>query len=127
MMNFFWRGHNKEQSQGIQWLSWERLSMHKNAGCLDFKIITTFNYAMIGKQAWKLLTSLGSLITKLLKAKHFPKIDFLSSNIGHNPSYVWRSIWSAKFVVRNDYAWTIGTVHNIPLWGSRWLSSMGLW
>jgi hypothetical protein len=40
---------------------------------------------------------------------------------------VWRSIWSAKFVVRNDYAWTIGTVHNIPLWGSRWLSSVGLW
>jgi hypothetical protein len=29
MMNSFWWGHNKEQSKGIHWLSWERLAMHK--------------------------------------------------------------------------------------------------
>jgi hypothetical protein len=72
--------------------------MHKNAGGLGFKSITAFNNAMLGKEAWKLLTCPGTLITKLLKAKYFPKSDFLSSSIGHNPSYVWRSIWSAKFV-----------------------------
>ncbi|GAU38127.1 hypothetical protein TSUD_318140 [Trifolium subterraneum] len=38
------------------------------------------------------------------------------------PSYVWRSIWSAKFVVTNGYKWSIGTGHNIPLWGSRWIT-----
>jgi hypothetical protein len=79
MMNSFWWGNNKDHSQSIHWLSWERLSMHKNAGGLGFKSITTFNYAMLGKQAWKLLTSPGNLITKLFKAKYFPKGDFLSS------------------------------------------------
>lgn len=59
MMNSFWWGHKPEQSKGIHWLSWERLAMHKNAGGLGFKRITTFSYAMIGKQAWKLLTSPG--------------------------------------------------------------------
>ncbi|CAJ2643989.1 unnamed protein product [Trifolium pratense] len=122
MLNSFWWGHNKDQSQGINWLSWERLSMHKSAGGLGFKSITAFNYAMLGKQAWKLLTNPGNLITRLFKAKYFPNSDFLSSSIGHNPSYVWRSIWSAKFVVRTGYKWSIGTGHNIPIWDSRWLS-----
>jgi hypothetical protein len=89
MMNSFWWGHNKEQSKGIHWLSWERLSMHKNAGGSGFKSIEAFNYAMLGKQAWKLLSDPSNLITKLFKAKYFPKSDFLDSSIGHNPSYVW--------------------------------------
>jgi hypothetical protein len=63
--------------------------MHKNAGGWRFKRIVAFNNAMLGKQAWKLLTFLGNLITKLLlEDKYFPKSDFLSSSISHNPSYV---------------------------------------
>jgi predicted lipoprotein len=72
--------------------------MHKYAGGSGFKSLRTFNYAILGKQSWKLLTSLVNLITKLLKAKYFPKSNFLSSSIGHNPSYVWQNIWSAKFI-----------------------------
>ncbi|CAJ2636114.1 unnamed protein product [Trifolium pratense] len=122
MMNSFWWGHNKEQSKGIHWLSWERLAMHKNAGGLGFKSIQAFNYAMLGKQAWKLQANPGNLITRLFKAKYFPRSDFLSSSIGHNPSYVWRSIWSAKFIVRGGYKWSIGTGYDIPVWDNRWVS-----
>ncbi|CAJ2645584.1 unnamed protein product [Trifolium pratense] len=122
MMNSFWWGHNKEQSKGIHWLSWERLAMHKNAGGLGFKSIQAFNYAMLGKQAWKLQANPGNLITRLFKAKYFPRSDFLRSSIGHNPSYVWRSIWSAKFIVRGGYKWSIGTGYDIPVWDNRWVS-----
>jgi hypothetical protein len=96
--------------------------MHKNAGGLGFKSITAFNYAMLGKQAWKLFTNPDNLITRLFKVKYYPNSDFLNSSIGHNPSYVWRSIWSAKFVVRNGYKWSIGPGFDIPLWNQKWLS-----
>ncbi|CAJ2636955.1 unnamed protein product [Trifolium pratense] len=122
MMNSFWWGHNQEQAKGIHCLSWERLAMHKNVGGLGFKSITAFNYAMLGKQTWNLLTNPGSLITRIFKAKYFSRSDFLSSSIGHNPSYVWRSIWSAKFVVRNGYQWVVGSGHDIPIWNHRWIS-----
>ncbi|GAU25475.1 hypothetical protein TSUD_71290 [Trifolium subterraneum] len=122
MLNSFWWGHNQEHSKGIHWLSWERLTMHKNAGGLGFKSITAFNYAMFGKQAWNLLTNPGSLITIIFKAKYYSQSDFLNSSIGHNPSYVWRSIWSAKFIVRNGYQWVIGSGHDIPIWNYRWTS-----
>jgi hypothetical protein len=76
---------------------------------------------MIGKQAWNLITKPESLITKLLKAKYFPKCDFFDSSIGHNPSFVWKSIWNAKFVVQGGYKWSIGTGDNIRVWEQNWL------
>ncbi|MCI04262.1 RNA-directed DNA polymerase (Reverse transcriptase) [Trifolium medium] len=94
--------------------------MHKNVGGLGFKSIEAFNYAMLGKQAWKLLSNPDNLISKLFKAKYFPRSDFLNSSIGHNPSYVWWSIWSAKFIVRGGYKWSIRAGTTIPVWGQNW-------
>ncbi|GAU17355.1 hypothetical protein TSUD_232310 [Trifolium subterraneum] len=100
MLNSFWWGHNRAQSKGIRWMSWERLSVHKQDGGMGFKSLGAFNHAMLGKQAWNLITKPDTLVAKLFKAKYFPHSDFLESSIGHNPSYVWRSIWSSKFVVK---------------------------
>jgi len=58
------------------------------------------------------MTNSESLVTRLFKARYFSKSDFLECNIGHNPSYVWPSIWSAKFVVCKGHKWCIDTGHN---------------
>jgi hypothetical protein len=65
----------------------------KDYGGIGFKNLQAFNLALLGKQAWNLVTKSESLITKLFKARYFPNCDFVEANIGHNPSYVWRSIW----------------------------------
>jgi hypothetical protein len=122
MLNSFWWGHNRSQAKGIHWMSWERLSVHKQAGGMGFKSLKAFNHAMLGKQAWNFLTKPDALVTKLFKAKYFPRSDFLEASIGHNPSYVWRSIWSSKFVVKGGHHWSIGTGHNISAWDHNWLS-----
>lgn len=83
--------------------------MHKNNGGIEFKNLRAFNYAMLGKQAWKFMTTSGNLITRLFKAKYFPNCDFFESSIGHNSYYVCRSIWSSKFVVGGGYKWSIGS------------------
>jgi len=61
-------------------------------GGMDFKGLKAFNMAMVRKQAWKLVSSPKSLITRSLRAKYFPRSDYVGASIGHNPSYVWRSI-----------------------------------
>ena len=66
------------------------------------------------------MTNPNNLVTKLFKAKCFPHNDFLESNVGHNPSFVWRNIWNAKSVVHSGYMWNIGSCHNI-LWEQNWL------
>jgi hypothetical protein len=103
MLNSFWWGHNITQAKGIHCTSWERLSVHKQAGGMGFKSLKAFNHAMLGKQSWNLLTKPNALFTKLFKAKYFPRSDFHEASIGHNPSYVWRSIWSSKFMVKGGH------------------------
>jgi hypothetical protein len=42
--------------------------------------------------------------------------------LGHNPSYVWRSILQAHFIVRGGPRWCIGTGVAIPILHEPWLS-----
>ena len=57
----------------------------------------------------------------LFKARYFPNNTYLTTNIGHNPSYVWRSILCARFIVRCGARWSIGTGRSIPILGEPWV------
>lgn len=98
MMNTFWRGHGSTNHRGINWLSWEKLSMHKTHGGMGFEDLSTFNLSILRKQGWKFLTEPNSLVFRIFKARYFPNKSFLNASIGHNPSYVWRSILRACFI-----------------------------
>ena len=47
MMNAFWWGHGGTSNKGLHWLSWEKLSVHKNHGGMGFKDLAAFNVAML--------------------------------------------------------------------------------
>lgn len=100
MMNSFWWGHGRTTYHGIHWLSWEKLSVHKTQGGMGFKDLSAFNLAMLGKQGWKFQTDPDSLVSHIFKACYFSNKSYFTANIGHNPSYVWRSILRAQFIVR---------------------------
>nr|ABN06084.1 Polynucleotidyl transferase, Ribonuclease H fold [Medicago truncatula] len=110
MTNSFWWGHGRTNQHGINWLNWEKLSMHKNHGGMGFKDLTAFNLAMLGKQGCKLHTMPESLVFRIFKAQYFPSTSYLTANLGHNPSYDWRSILRARFIVCGGARWSIGTV-----------------
>jgi hypothetical protein len=93
----------------------------KDYGGMGFKNLQAFNLAMLGKQAWNLVTKPNTLITKMFRARYFPNFDFIEASIGHNLSYVWRSIWSSKSVIKGGSRWSIGTRENINIWDQNWL------
>ena len=92
----------------------------KNNVCVYLK---AFNSAMIGKQAWKLVTSPNSLITRLLKAKYYPRSDYFGASVGHNPSYIWRGLWRVKEMVCRGFQWSIRTGEYISVWHQPWLGN----
>ena len=95
--------------------------MRKEWGGMGFHNIYGFNLAMLGKQGWKFLTNPDAMVSRIFKDKYFPNGDFLGSSLGHNPSYVWRSIQSSRTLLKAGYRWKIGDGSLIPIQNTPWL------
>lgn len=54
---------------------------------MGFRNLQAFNFALLAKQAWKILTNLSSLVAYILKEKYFPFSDILHANLGNSPSF----------------------------------------
>jgi hypothetical protein len=121
MLNSFWWGIKENGSKGIRWMSWDKLTMRKEWGGMGFRNIYGFNLAMLGKQGSNLLTNSDAMVSKVFKAKYFPNGNFLGASLGHNPSYVWRSIWSSQTLLKHGYRWKIGDGSLIPIESTPWL------
>ncbi|XP_030477887.1 uncharacterized mitochondrial protein AtMg00310-like [Cannabis sativa] len=55
------------------------------------------------------------------KAKYYPRTDFLNAELGNNPSFFWRSIWSAQNLVHLGARITIGTRLSTHILKQPWL------
>uniref|UniRef100_A0A803NSR7 Uncharacterized protein n=1 Tax=Cannabis sativa TaxID=3483 RepID=A0A803NSR7_CANSA len=53
--------------------------------------------------------------------EYFPSTDFLSADLGNNPSFVWRSIWDAQRLVRLGAVRTIGNGESTSILSHPWL------
>jgi len=124
MMNSFYWGFKKNGRRGINWMRWDKLTLHKSLGGLGFCNMETFNLSMLGKQIWKLLTNSSSLLTRVLKAKYFPLRDFLDASLGYNPSYTWRSLWSTQPLLTLGHRWKIGDGSKVNVWNMPWIRSL---
>lgn len=102
-------------------MSYSRLSRHKSNGGMGFRDFRDFNLAMLGNQVWRFLTKPNSLVSKVYKARYFLNENYLDSSAGHNPSFVWRSIWKAGDVVKAGVHWVVGSGEMINILGQPWL------
>ena len=121
MLNSFWWGSRREGHWVIHWQRWERLCVRKEEGGLGLYDLRLFNLALLGKQGWNLLTKPHTLVARVFKEKYFPSGDYLSFNLGSNPSFVWKSIWSVKEVVKLGYRMRIGSGEITSVWNDPWV------
>ncbi|XP_074293370.1 uncharacterized protein LOC141620383 [Silene latifolia] len=75
------------------------------------------------KQAWRLFTCPDSLWARMMKAKYYSGSDFLGAELGHNPSYAWRSIWEARGVLVKGLRRRIGDGNHTRVWRDAWVPS----
>ncbi|XP_043806332.1 uncharacterized mitochondrial protein AtMg00310-like [Manihot esculenta] len=119
LMARFWWGRESSHERGMHWVSWEWMAKSKFDGGLGFKKLHEFNLSMLGKHAWAIFTRDDSLVTRTLKAKYFPFGFFLDSEIGSNPSYLWRSLWKSKKLIALGSLKRVG--HGRSIWEDPWV------
>ncbi|XP_057457734.1 uncharacterized protein LOC130748518 [Lotus japonicus] len=106
MANFWWGQKNSEKK--IHWMSWANLCKPKACGGLGFRDFRSFNDALLAKQVWRLLHREDSLLFKCLKARYFPRSSLLDAPVGFRPSFAWRSICSARPIIKDGFVWKVG-------------------
>lgn len=60
---------------------WHHLCTPKKLGSLDFRKLKGFNMAMLRKQGWRLIQNPNSLISRVFKARYFPR-TYLEARLG---------------------------------------------
>ncbi|XP_019183735.1 PREDICTED: uncharacterized protein LOC109178652 [Ipomoea nil] len=118
-MNRYWWDSGADNR--IHWKAWDKLCIPKKYGGLGFKDLRAFNLAMLGKQAWRMLTKPDSLVARVYKARYFPKGTFFDAQIGNNPSFCWRSIMAAKSIICSGVRRRIANGESTLIWTHPWL------
>ena len=88
---------------------------------MGFREIHAFNLVMLAKQAWTLTQDTHSLFFKVYKARYFPNCSFMKAAVGHNPSFVWRSLLEVRESIRAAIVWKVGDGRSIRIDDHRWL------
>jgi len=121
MIGKFWWG-SKQGERKIHWIKWETLCKEKKKGGIGFRTFHEFNLAMLSKQGWRIMHNDDLLIPQCLKARYFPRSNFLKASAGYCPSYTWRSILQARVdVIEKTGIWRVGDGRLVNVWEDNWL------
>jgi hypothetical protein len=119
MAKYFWGG-TKDQRK-MHWIRWSQLARPKSEGGMGFRDLKYFNMAMLGKQAWRLMTNPTSLCARILKGKYFPNSNILQAKKGKHTSHTWRAIYDGKNVLQKGIIKRIGNGQNTKVWEDNWI------
>ncbi|KAL4295344.1 hypothetical protein GQ457_12G013630 [Hibiscus cannabinus] len=118
MRRYWWSGKAKER--GWAHVAWKKLCTPKGEGGMGFRDLRLFNYALLGKQVWKLITCRDSLCFKVLSVKYFPSGNVLEAVPKDHSSFVWTSILRAKDKLKEGFHWRTGIDSSIAMRNQVW-------
>ena len=70
---------------------------------------------MLGKQVWQMLKQPNLLVSRILKAKYFPKESILKCKVPKNSSWFWQSIMAVRDIVKEGTLKKVGTWKSISI------------
>lgn len=67
-------------NRGICWKDWNMMCKSNKQGEMGLKELKAFNFALLAKQGWRLITNPSSLVAKVLQGKYYSNTSFLRAN-----------------------------------------------
>lgn len=75
----------------------------------------------MAKLEWKLLLYDNLLVSSVLRAHYFRRCNFLETNVGGNPSYLWCNILWARELLWMGIRRRLGSGDTISVYHSNWI------
>lgn len=119
---FWW--NDSQGKRGFHWSKWENLCKPKSVGGLGFWSIRAFNKALHANQIWRIILAPNSLMVRVLKGRYFKDTDIMTSNLGYNPSYIWRSLLWSRDIIKKWLCWRVGNGQNIMVKSDPWIPGL---
>ncbi|XP_074346174.1 uncharacterized protein LOC141684940 [Apium graveolens] len=90
--------------------------------CWDGSVITQGGKEVLIKSVAQTLPSYAMSVFLLpMEVSKDIERSFLESTRGNNSSYIWRSIWESRYVLRAGLRWVIGSENDISILGQPWV------
>lgn len=119
LVSNFWWGLRKQERK-MHWVAWSKLCKSKSNGGVGFRDLMQFNKALLAKQGWRIIQNENSLVARIFKVRYFPNSTFLEAPVKRNCSFIWRSIASARPILRQGCSWRVGDGQKIRIWKYVW-------
>jgi len=119
LARFWWSSGN--ETKGMHWFTWKRMSIPKKEGGLGFKELENFNLALLGKQTWHLLQHPNCLMARVLRGRYFPETNVMNAVQGRRASFVWKSILHGRNLLKKGLRCCVGDGSLINAWLDPWL------
>ncbi|CAA7014604.1 unnamed protein product [Microthlaspi erraticum] len=117
--NFWWS--SKQNSKGLHWIAWEKISKPLEDGGLGFRDLKNFNLALLAKQLWRIFHYPSSLLARILRGRYFWQSNPLEVKKVNSPSYGWRSMMAARDLLVSGLRRVIGSGANTVVWRDPWI------
>lgn len=88
---------------------------------MGFRDLHGFNLALLGKHVWQFLNKPDSLVSRVFKARYFPRTSVLKAARGGGSSFIWSGIWQAKEAFCKGFRWVLGDGKEIDAFSDAWL------
>ncbi|XP_026422818.1 uncharacterized protein LOC113318757 [Papaver somniferum] len=122
----FWWGETLDpKDRKLHLLGWNASCSLKSEGGLGFRKSELNNLAMLARNAWKIIENPNFLLGTVLKARYFPKTDFLNTTCPDNCSWTWRCLHTIKEMIKPFISWIVGDGKFIDPWCDKWIPTLG--
>lgn len=95
----------------------------KSKGGMGFKSFTMQNSSLLSKQAWRLIQSPNEFWVQIIRGVYCNREEFWKVRPKAGSSWVWRSIFHGRDLLKSNGRWTVGTGQNISIEEDQWLTN----
>lgn len=88
---------------------------------MGFRDMEGFNFALLTRQGWRIMQDPDSLLSRMLKARYFPRTSFMEAKGGYQPSYAWRSLLKGRETLSLGLRWHVGNGAKIRAFVDNWI------